>query len=72
MEAAVALAMEQGALGLSTSLIYVPDRYASTEELIALAKVAARYGGSFISHLRDEGDSIDTALGELFRISREA
>ena len=72
MEAAVAQAMEQGALGLSTSLMYVPDRFASTEEIIALAKVAARYGGSYISHMRDEGDSIDQSLDEVFRIAREA
>ncbi|HEU5219885.1 MAG TPA: D-aminoacylase, partial [Gemmatimonadales bacterium] len=72
METAVAQAMEQGAMGLSTSLIYVPDRFASTEELIALARVAARYGGSYISHMRNESDEIDTALDELFRISREA
>lgn len=72
MEAAVRQAMEQGAMGLSTSLIYVPDRFASTEELIALSKVAAGYGGSYISHMRDESDGINTALDELFRIAREA
>ena len=76
MEAAVAQAMEQGALGLSTSLIYVPDTFASTEEIIALAKVAARYGGSYITHQRDEGDDgnggIDRSLDEVFRIVREA
>ena len=72
MEAAVAQAMQEGALGLSTSLIYVPDNFASTEEIIALAKVAARYGGSYISHQRDEGDGIDASLDEVFRIAREA
>jgi len=76
MEAAVAQAMEQGALGLSTSLIYVPDNFASTEEIIALAKVAARYGGSYITHQRDEGDDrsggLDVSLDEVFRIAREA
>jgi dihydroorotase/N-acyl-D-amino-acid deacylase len=72
MEAAVAEAMEHGALGLSTSLIYVPDRYASTEEIVALAKVAARYGGVYFSHIRDEGKGIDASLDEVFRISREA
>ncbi len=72
MEAAVAEAMEQGALGLSTSLIYVPDNFASTEEIIALAKVAARYGGTYITHQRDEGDGIDRSLDEVFRIAREA
>jgi N-acyl-D-amino-acid deacylase len=72
MEKAVAQAMEEGAFGLSTSLIYVPGRYASTEEIIALAKVAARYGGSYITHQRDEGDEIDKSLDEVFRIAREA
>jgi N-acyl-D-amino-acid deacylase len=76
MEAAVARAMEEGALGLSTSLIYMPDNFASTEEIIALAKVAARYGGSYITHQRDEGDDgnggIDKSLDEVFRIAREA
>jgi dihydroorotase/N-acyl-D-amino-acid deacylase len=71
MEAAVARAMEDGAFGLSTSLIYVPDNYASTEEIIALAKVAARYGGSYITHQRNEDDSIDESLDEVFRIARE-
>jgi N-acyl-D-amino-acid deacylase len=72
MEAAVARAMEQGAFGLSSSLMYVPDRFASTEELIALAKVAARYGGSYITHQRSEEDAIDASLDEVFRIAREA
>jgi N-acyl-D-amino-acid deacylase len=72
MEAAVARAMEDGAFGLSTSLAYVPDRFASTEEIVALAKVAARYGGTYITHQRDEGDGIDASLDEVFRIAREA
>jgi len=72
MEAAVAQAMEDGAFGLSSSLVYVPDRFASTEELIALAKVAARYGGSYITHQREEGNGIDASLDEVFRIAREA
>jgi dihydroorotase/N-acyl-D-amino-acid deacylase len=72
MEAAVARAMEEGAFGLSTSLAYVPDRFASTDEIIALAKVAARSGGTYITHQRDEGDGIDTSLDEVFRIAREA
>jgi dihydroorotase/N-acyl-D-amino-acid deacylase len=75
MKAAVAQAMEEGALGLSSSLIYIPDHFASTEELIELAKVAARYGGSYITHMRDEGDDnsigIDAAMAEVFRIARE-
>ena len=72
MEAAVAQAMEEGAFGLSTSLIYVPDTYASTEEIIALARVAARYGGSYITHQRNEDDTIHQSLDEVFRIAREA
>ena len=76
MEAAVAQAMEEGAFGLSSSLIYVPDRFASTDELIALARVAARYGGTYITHQRDEGDDgsvgLDASMGEVFRIAREA
>jgi dihydroorotase/N-acyl-D-amino-acid deacylase len=72
MEAAVAQAMEEGAFGLSTSLMYVPDRFASTEEIVALAKVAARYGGTYITHQREEGDEIDASLDEVFRVAREA
>jgi N-acyl-D-amino-acid deacylase len=72
MKAAVAQAMEEGAFGLSTSLQYMPDRFASTEEIIALAGVAARYGGSYISHQRSESDQIDASLDEVFRIAREA
>jgi N-acyl-D-amino-acid deacylase len=72
MEAVVAQAMEEGAFGLSTSLAYVPDRFASTGEIIALAKVAARYGGTYITHQRDEGDGIDASLDEVFSIAREA
>ena len=72
MEAAVAQAMEEGAFGLSTSLQYVPDRFASTEEIVALAKVVARYGGTYISHQRSESDKIDESLDEIFRIAREA
>jgi N-acyl-D-amino-acid deacylase len=72
MEKAVAEAMEDGAFGLSTSLQYVPDRFASTEEIVALAKVAARYGGSYITHQRSESQEIDGSLDEVFRIAREA
>ncbi len=72
MEAIVAEAMREGAIGLSTALIYLPAMYSSTEEVINLAKVAARYGGVYFSHIRDEGGGIDTALDEAFRIGREA
>ena len=72
MQAHVAQAMEEGALGLSTSLLYVPDRYATAGEIIALARVARRYGGTYITHQRDEGSRIDRSLDEVFRIAREA
>lgn len=72
MEALVEQAMEQGALGISTGLIYQPGSYAKTPELIALAKVAARHGGIYATHLRSEGRKIDEALDEAFTIAREA
>ncbi|HEY7615335.1 MAG TPA: D-aminoacylase, partial [Terriglobales bacterium] len=72
MKALVAQAMQQGALGLSTSLIYPPGHYAKTEELIALAKVAAQYGGIYASHMRSEGQTEMQALDEAIRIGREA
>lgn len=72
MEAIVDQAMREGAIGLSTSLIYVPAMYSTTEELIQLARVARKYGGVYFSHIRDEGDRIDSALDEAFRIGREA
>jgi dihydroorotase/N-acyl-D-amino-acid deacylase len=72
MEALVAQAMREGALGVSTALQYVPDMYNSTEEIIALAKVAARYGGVYFTHQRSEADRIDASLDEVFRIAREA
>ena len=65
-------AMEAGAFGLSTSLQYVPDRFARTDELVALARVAGRFGGSYITHQRSEADEIDDSLDEVFRIAREA
>jgi PBP4 family serine-type D-alanyl-D-alanine carboxypeptidase len=72
MEALVAQAMKDGALGVSTALIYPPGHYAKTEELIALAKVAAQYGGIYASHMRSEGASEMAALDEAIRIGREA
>ncbi len=72
METQVATAMEDGAFGVSTSLQYVPDRFARTDELVALARVAGRFGGSYISHQRSEADDIDTSLDEVFTIAREA
>ena len=72
MKALVRDAMRDGAVGLSTSLQYAPAPYATTEELIALAREAAKFGGIYASHIRNEGDSILTALDEAFRIGREA
>jgi N-acyl-D-amino-acid deacylase len=72
MQALVAQAMRQGALGVSTALIYPPGHYAKTEELIALAKVAASYGGIYASHMRSEGASEMEAIDEAIRIGREA
>lgn len=72
MVALVDTAMRQGALGLSTSLVYAPAIYAPTEELIALARAARRHGGVYASHIRNEGSGIDVALNEAFRIGREA
>src|SRR5205814_8551621 len=64
--------MEAGALGIGTSLIYPPAFYAKTQELIELCTVAAKYQGSYISHMRSEGSQLLEALEELIRISREA
>lgn len=72
MEAIVDQAMREGAIGIGSSLIYVPAMYSTTEELINMCRVAAKYGGVYFSHIRDEGDRIDTALDEAFRIGREA
>ncbi len=72
MKELVRIAMEQGALGLSTSLIYAPAAFARTEELIALAGVAAQFGGIYISHIRDEGDKETEALYEAADIGRMA
>ena len=72
MQELVAQAMKQGAMGLSTALIYAPGNYAQTGELIALAKVASQYGGIYATHMRNEGDTEMAALDEAFRIAREA
>src|SRR6266404_1925310 len=64
--------MEAGALGIGTSLIYPPAFYAKTDELIELCKVAAKYRGKYISHMRSEGNQLLEAFDELLRISREA
>lgn len=72
MKALVAGAMDDGAIGLSSGLIYVPNRYATTDELIELSKVAAARGGLYTSHLRDEADGLVAAVDEAIRIGREA
>ena len=72
MKALVAQAMQQGALGLSTALIYPPGHYAKTEELIELAKVATQYGGIYASHMRSEGLNEVAAVREALRIGQEA
>ena len=72
MKKLVAEAMEDGALGLSSSLQYVPNRFASTEELIELAKVAAEHGGIYITHQRSEGNLIFESLDEVFTIAERA
>jgi N-acyl-D-amino-acid deacylase len=72
MKMLVREAMRQGAMGLSTSLIYAPADYAKTEEIIALAQVASEYDGMYITHMRSESDHILKALNETFRIAQEA
>ena len=72
MESIVGEAMKDGALGVSTSLQYVPDMYNSTGEIIAMARVAARWGGTYFTHQRSEGNRIDSSMEEVFRIAREA
>ena len=72
MKGLVAQAMRDGALGISTALIYPPGHYAKTEELIGLAKVASQYGGIYASHLRSEGQTEPDAIAEALRIGREA
>ena len=72
MNALVAEAMEEGALGVGSSLIYAPAFYSTTGELIELNRVAARYGGRYISHIRNEGGQLLEAVDELITIAREA
>ncbi|HKA87741.1 MAG TPA: D-aminoacylase [Haliangiales bacterium] len=72
MRRLVAQAIDEGALGLTTALIYPPDTYARTDELIALAREAAARGGIFTAHIRNEGNHIDRAVDELITIAREA
>lgn len=72
MKAYVEASMRQGALGLATGLEYVPAIFSDTREVIELAKVAAKYGGVYVTHLRDEGPKLIEAVQEAIRIAREA
>jgi len=72
MKALVAQAMEEGAVGLSTSLQYAPAPYATSEELVALASEASRHHGVYATHMRSEGDAVLEAIDEAIRIGREA
>jgi N-acyl-D-amino-acid deacylase len=72
MKALVRAAMNEGAVGLGSSMIYAPAAYAETPELIALATESARCGGMYISHMRSEGDRIEAAVDELIEIARKS
>lgn len=72
MEALVTDAMNAGAVGLSTGLIYIPGTYSKTEEVVALAQMAAQQGGVYASHIRDEGDKVTDAVNEAINIGRLA
>ena len=72
MQSLVRSAMQEGAVGVASSLIYTPASFASTEELIALASAASEFGGIYASHMRNEGKGIFEALDELITIAREA
>jgi len=72
MEAIVEQAMKDGAVGFSTGLIYIPGTYSETEEVVRLAKVAAKYNGIYASHIRSEGDSVVSAITEAIEIGRLA
>ena len=72
MRKLVAQAMQQGAFGISTALQYVPDTFASTDEVIELARVARQYGGVYFTHQRSEGDQIFESLDEVFAIAEGA
>jgi len=72
MEVIVDKAMRDGAVGLSTGLIYIPGTYTKTPEIVDLAKIAAKYNGVYSTHMRDEGDSVTEAIDEALTIGREA
>jgi N-acyl-D-amino-acid deacylase len=72
MESLIDKAMKDGAVGMSTGLIYIPGTYTKTPEIIDLAKIVSKYKGVYASHMRDEGDSVTQAIEEAIRIGREA
>ena len=72
MEDITEKAMKDGAVGLSTGLIYIPGTYTKTPEIVALAKIAGKYNGIYATHMRDEGDSVTFAIEEALTIGREA
>jgi N-acyl-D-amino-acid deacylase len=72
METVVEQGMKDGAVGLSTGLIYVPGTYAKTDEIVALVRVAARYGGLYATHMRNEGDKVADAIRESIEIGEQA
>ncbi len=72
MESVVEQGMKDGAVGLSTGLIYVPGTYAKTDEIVALARVAAKYGGLYATHMRNEGDKVADAIRESIQIGEQA
>jgi N-acyl-D-amino-acid deacylase len=72
MQALIEKAMEDGAVGFSTGLIYIPGTYASTEEVVALGKAAGKHGGTYASHMRDEGEHVLEAITEAVTVGREA
>jgi N-acyl-D-amino-acid deacylase len=72
MQALVKHAMEEGAMGIGSSLVYAPANFASTEELVSLSRVVAEHGGMYVSHIRGEGDAVFEALEEFFTIVRES
>lgn len=72
MEAIIAKAMQDGAVGFSTGLIYIPGTYSSTDEIVQLAKVAAKYHGVYATHMRDESDKVTDAIAEAIEVGREA
>jgi len=72
MESIVEQGMKDGAVGLSTGLIYVPGTYAKTDEIVALARVAAKYGGLYATHMRNEGDKVADAIRESIQIGEQA